>query len=589
VFSISGKNLRGLYTWFKPESGKLSLLTGSSIFTALAEAAVLSALVPLVGAIGGRRREALNTDLAGFLTEPIVITVEQLLVVCVAAIVIRFCAQLAVAFLTGIITSSYEARLRKNLFRLFLRASWRLQSQESMGRLQASMSTNIARSARSCRALVQIFVCGSSVVILLGGAVSIDWVAALCVFGFAGILFCAMQPVTRAGMRYAEEQTKMNTIFASQVAESVVLAREIRIFNVRKSVTAIFGKAVERNRFLIKKGQVLRELITIVYQNSSSLAVIAALGIIFFLGNEHIEPLIAVALLSVRAFSYGQHFQSYFHQFSETLPYLYQVRSATEEYGAAQVPDEGGDIERVDRISFESVFFSYQQGSPVLEGIDLNFVRGRSFGIIGPSGSGKTTLVQLLLRLYEPLKGQITVNGDDVRGVSLRAWYDQVAYVPQEPNLFRGTIAENIRFFRGEIPEERIQEAAQLAGIHEDVMAMREGYETDVSERGGRLSGGQRQRICIARALAGTPSVLIMDEPTSSLDYQSDALIKETLSKVKGELTTIVVAHRLSTLDNCDEVIVIRGGTVEAVAAPRDLLISNVYYQDAVEGEVPKG
>ena len=161
-------------------------------------------------------------------------------------------------------------------------------------------------------------------------------------------------------------------------------------------------------------------------------------------------------------------------------------------------------------------------------------------------------------------------------------WTRTFAYVPQEPRLLQGTVAENIRFYR-DIPAEMVEAAARMAHLHSEIVRLPFGYDTEVSQRAKAMSGGQRQRLCLARALAGKPKVLILDEPTSQLDANSESLVQESLRAIKGELTLFIVAHRLSTLALCDRVMVVRDGRLEAFASVEELAQSNDFYRVAAE------
>ena len=175
------------------------------------------------------------------------------------------------------------------------------------------------------------------------------------------------------------------------------------------------------------------------------------------------------------------------------------------------------------------------------------------------------------------------MNGVLASEIDDRAWHRKVADLPQEPHLLNGTAAENIRFYRDWVDDSAIQRAAELAQIDADIVSWSEGYQTVVGQRANAISGGQRQRLCLARALAGVPELLFLDEPTSSLDLQSEHLIQESLQGLRGNLTLVVVAHRLTTLSLCDRVMVIRDGHLEAFA-PADLLYdSNDFYRQAVD------
>ena len=173
-------------------------------------------------------------------------------------------------------------------------------------------------------------------------------------------------------------------------------------------------------------------------------------------------------------------------------------------------------------------------------------------------------------------------DGRDVRELSLDGWYRHVSFVPQDPALFAGSVADNIRFYRDGIDRAAIERAAKLANLHDEVMAWPTGYDTPVGEQGGQLSGGQRQRLCIARALVDEPDVLVFDEPTSSLDVRSEALIRDAMAGLAPRATVFVIAHRLSTLSICDRIMVLLDGELQGFDAPQRLEASNPFYREAL-------
>ncbi len=319
------------------------------------------------------------------------------------------------------------------------------------------------------------------------------------------------------------------------------------------------------------------------YQNISIGLVIAGMAVVYGFGGSGVTSLAAVVLLLVRALSYSQQLQTNYHSLAEAAPYLEDLDERQKNYIASV--DQSGDREltRLRRLTFEDVWFEYEPGVPVLKGISFDVRPGEAVGIVGPSGSGKSTLVQLLLRLRQPTSGRLLVDGDPVDEVTFDSWYRRIAFVPQEPRLFQGTISDNIRFFREDLDQEAIERAAKLAYLHDDVMAWERGYDTSVGERGGAVSGGQRQRIVLARALAEEPDVLILDEPTSALDMKSESLVQDTLEGLKGHSTLFIIAHRLSTLNDCDRIMVLGKGELQGFDTAAELRRSNPFFAEAVE------
>ena len=241
-------------------------------------------------------------------------------------------------------------------------------------------------------------------------------------------------------------------------------------------------------------------------------------------------------------------------------------------------------IEHVRAITAEGVCFEYHDGRPVLHDVSFRVEAGEVIGVVGPSGGGKSTLVQLLLGLRNPTSGRISVaDGVDLHDVERRSWTGLTAFVAQDANLVSGSVAENIAFFREGIEPARIEAAAREANVLADVVAMPDGFDTDVGERGKQLSGGQRQRVSIARALAGDPELLILDEPTSALDVRSEQLIRQTISALKGRVTVVIIAHRLSTLDTCDRIMVIEDGQLRAMAPAAVLSRDNEFVRHSLE------
>ncbi|MCE2390826.1 MAG: ATP-binding cassette domain-containing protein [Proteobacteria bacterium] len=230
-------------------------------------------------------------------------------------------------------------------------------------------------------------------------------------------------------------------------------------------------------------------------------------------------------------------------------------------------------------LRFENVTFRYSpRGRPVLEDVDLAIEPGEVVGIIGPSGSGKSTLVKLAQRLYLPERGRVWIDGVDaalIRPASLRR---QIGVVLQESWLFDGTLRENIAWSQPEMPLERVMQAAELAGAHEFVAELPQGYDTRVEERGMNLSGGQRQRVALARALATRPRLLILDEATSALDVETEQAIQERMGRICAGRTVLVVSHRLAALRPATRIVALEAGRIVEDGQPDELLTRNGPY-----------
>lgn len=234
---------------------------------------------------------------------------------------------------------------------------------------------------------------------------------------------------------------------------------------------------------------------------------------------------------------------------------------------------EGGEIRKIEgSVSFNDVRFGYDKSNPVINGVSFDVKAGEMIGLVGQSGAGKSTTINLISRFYEPDQGEILIDGVDYRKLDLRGYRNQIGIVLQEPFLFAGTVADNIKYGNPDASMEEVMDAAKAANAHDFILAKSDGYDTIVGERGAKLSGGEKQRISIARAILHDPRILILDEATSSVDVETERKIQEAiLNLVKGR-TTFAIAHRLSTLRNADRLLVMERGKVVEQGTHEELM-----------------
>ncbi|MBQ1866985.1 ATP-binding cassette domain-containing protein, partial [Selenomonas sp.] len=234
--------------------------------------------------------------------------------------------------------------------------------------------------------------------------------------------------------------------------------------------------------------------------------------------------------------------------------------------GAKPLPKISGAV-KLDHVSFE-----YKKGVPALSDVSLDAKPGQMIAFVGPSGAGKSTIANLIPRFYEITDGSISIDGTDIRDVTVSSLREQIGIVPQETLLFSTTVMENIRYGRLDATDEEVIEAAKAANADEFIRNLPQGYDTKIGERGMNLSGGQRQRMAIARAILKNPRILILDEATSALDTESEKIVQAALDKLMVGRTSFVIAHRLSTIFNADQIFVIDNGHVKEHGTHEELL-----------------
>jgi ABC-type multidrug transport system fused ATPase/permease subunit len=240
-------------------------------------------------------------------------------------------------------------------------------------------------------------------------------------------------------------------------------------------------------------------------------------------------------------------------------------------------------------VRFEGVCFNYSGRVDTLRDVNFEARAGQVVAVVGPTGAGKSTLVSLIPRFYDVKRGRVLLDGADVRGLTVRSLREQVSVVLQEPLLFSGTVADNIRYGRLDARMDEVVEAAKAANAHDFILRLPQQYDTELGERGAKLSGGERQRIAVARAFLKDAPVLILDEPTSSIDSKTEAVILDALDRLMVGRTTFLIAHRLSTIRRADTILVIDKGRLVEQGTHQDLLRHGGLYRQLYDMQTPQG
>lgn len=483
--------------------------------------------------------------------------------------------------------------IRRQLMRSYFGATHTAQSAETASRLVQLVGGHAGALGRGVAVAVSGFVSFLTLLMLVGVAFLIEPVAAAFMSVMLVGLSLLLLPIVRASRRAAREAAADGVALTAQLVEATSLALEVRTFAQEEGAIAEVDDISLRlsdSAFAVSFRQ---SLVPQLFTLAGLFILLAGLGGVSALAVDDVGGVGAVVLVLLRAVTFALPVQAAYQQLLTTEPFLDGIRATIARLDAAQEERDGMTPPDHSAIRFRDVSFSYPTGAPVLRHFDLEIPSRGAIGLVGPSGGGKTTSVALLLRVLSPTGGRVElVDSDgathDLSSVDPQAWRSSLAFVPQSPRLSSGSVRDNIRFHR-DIDDDRVVRAAQRAHVHEAIVALPDGYDTLVGELGANLSGGQRQRISLARALAGSPVAIVLDEPTSSLDAAAEQAIVDSLRSLRGEVGLVIVAHRLTTLQVCDRIAVIEGGSVQDIGTHDELIESSDFYRNAVELGVVSG
>jgi ABC-type multidrug transport system fused ATPase/permease subunit len=406
-----------------------------------------------------------------------------------------------------------------------------------------------------------------------------------------GLLSLAVAPFLYVCLRYYA-RTMTDRAESVKAQESTLLERAYEILSSIAAVKSFAREEHELGRFSRAGEATMRARLRLTWQESVFSVSVTAItltgtALVLVVGGLHVlqGTLTVGGLLVVVAYLGAVYnpLSSIAHTTGALQQALVSARRVREVFALApEQLDVEGAVDAVairGDVAFEDVSFAYDEGRPILDRVSFKAHPGEMVALVGLTGAGKTTIANLIPRFFEPTSGRVLVDGLDVAGYRLRSLRERIALVPQEPALFGGTIGDNIRYGRLEASDDEVETAARAAHVHDFVACLPEGYATPVSETGATLSGGERQRLGIARALLKKAPILILDEPTSSLDAISEEMVFKALRSVREGRTTIVIAHRLSTIRDADRILVLHDGRLLAQGTHEELIESNGLYR----------
>lgn len=495
-----------------------------------------------------------------------------------AAVVLRAVFEYAFLAVMGRLAQDVLFDLRKRLFDHFQRLSLSFHERYTSGRV-------ISRLTSDVEAILELL--GTGMLEVAGGGLSIvgisivllvlDWQLALVALG----VFPFVVVLTRWFRGHAEEVYRQTREAVALVivhfVESLGGIRAVQAFRREGRNQAIFEGL---DRRLLEVNLRSNRLAAIYGPGVSAMgrataALVLLLGSYRVLGGDMTVGTLAAFMLYVRRFFEPvQDLSQFYNLFQSAAAALEKLAGVLEEAPAVAEPASPVALDHPrGEIRLQGVHFAYRS-EEVLHGVDLVIPAGQTVAVVGPTGAGKSTLARLVARFYDPARGQVLLDGVDLRDLSDDALRQAVVMVTQESFLFSGSVSDNIAFGRPTASRAQVEEAARAIGAHDFIAATPDGYDTDVRKRGGRLSAGQRQLVSFARAFLADPRVLILDEATSSLDIPSERLVQRALRTLLADRTAVIIAHRLSTVEIADRVLVVEDGQVVEDGTPSQLVAS---------------
>lgn len=559
------------------------ILTLLGFASGFLEAIGVNALIPLFSFIigdGSTGSDVISQFLERlFLYFDIQFTVVSLLVFILTLFFFKSILKLLFGYIRIKITADYEEETRNELFGSIIESDWYHLIKQKMGHLETILMIDVPASSSLLKYTSTAIMFLTSVVMYLVVAINISYFITLLTVLVGGIIFFVMRPMIYRLRMIGYATAKINKEITHNVSESIFGIKTVKTMHVLKAVKEKVSHQFLRLKNLQVRSAFLKFTPNPIFEFVAILYICSIFAFAYTSPSFDLIALPSMIYLIHRIFTYTQKLQSQLHTAHSLAPHLISVLNYKEQASHYKERTVGKDVFLfTDALSFQNVSFSYGDNKMVIKDVSFRIRKGSLIGVIGPSGVGKTTLVDLVLRLHKPTVGKIVLDTKDISNIDMKSWRKNIGYVSQDIYLTNDTIGNNITFYDDSITDEEIKEAAKMANIYDFIQEQKNAFDTKIGDRGIMLSAGQRQRIVIARVLARKPEILILDEATSALDNESELQIQRVIKNLKGTLTVIVIAHRLSTVMDSDELFIIDKGRIVEHGSPQVLIKNKQSY-----------
>ena len=563
--------LKRFIHYYKPHKKMLALDLLASLLIS-----VIGMVYPVV------TRNMLNNYIPNRMYSTIVIAGLVVLVLYIVRMLLRYFVQ----YYGHLIGVGMQSQMRLDLFSHLQKLPFRFYDNHETGRIMTRITSDLFEVCELAHHGPENLLISSVMIVLsFGYLFSIDPILTLIIFACVPILVAVTLHFRKAMSRAFDDRRKSNATINAAVESSVTGIRVTKAYtNSEREVEKFelgnmqFVDASRRAYHAMAQFHSSTSFVTDVF----NVVILIAGGLFMYAGRIDFADY-STFIVSVNLFiSPVNTLIGFMEQFQNGVSGFKRFLEIMDEEPEVEAKDaeELTDVEGV--IEFRNVSYAYDETKDVLRNVDLKLEKGRKLALVGPSGGGKTTLCHLLPNFYRlgEEDGTILIDGKDIRKLTLESIRRNIGIVQQDVFLFVGTIRDNILYGRPDATDEEVYEAAKRANIHDYVMTLEKGYDTEIGERGVKLSGGQKQRLSIARVFLKDPAILILDEATSALDNTTEVLIQQALDELCKGRTTLVVAHRLSTIRNADEIAVVMNGQVTEKGTHEELMAAEGTYKD---------